>query len=898
MKAILTCFTILFTIMGKTITFGKLTRALMALLVMLCSAVGAWAQNWVYLTDLNESYTAQNGDILMGALTDDDVKLSIADGATVTLNFVEITLYNKDWTKWAGITCEGDATIILKGTNNVRGCEVNYPGIFVPVGKTLTIKGDGELYATYGGPYGMKPNEAKSAAIGGGYQMDCGNIVIEGGQIYATGGTGVPAIGNGKDASCGTITLGYTSDDDCISATYAIDKVQFAEGKTFLLDGTTTVATLDNINGQKIVPVPLDPWGTNVGGWCGNPAVNDGKNVYYEFVTSSSGKKALVVSRYSKADGDDSSVFTGWAGKTDFAQVEIQEGVSSLCSEAFKGCTGIKRITIAGSVKSFGTDAFSGCTAVTDVYCFTDAASLTWSGNGTSDFNTSTPKSTTMHVKEAQLAAYQQKFPNANVTFVGDLDHNYYSDDNQSGYCGVVNKNLYYVIESDGGQKALTIASNPAVSLKSDFMMEDYDALSYVAPVGVVQNFAPWNRPLKTIYQIEHKMVDTDGDGTPDAMTSISTIIGFESQCEIVTVTIQDGVTGIGNSAFEGFPQIENVYCYADPDYLTWLDGGVTAFNARAPKSTLFHVYSQYLATYQQKFPNANVTFVGDLPGGVAVIDVAQQNEYIANDGDVLTGTTTTPVHIQIADGATVTLKNLTIDGNPDGSDDTRQWASITCLGDATIILEGENYVTSSHQSCPAIQAGGSGTTLTIKGSGSLVAQGGGSSGAGIGSGYEITCGDIAIEGGDIKAFGGQCAAGIGSGGSASCGDIIISGGTIEAKSNSLCGVGIGAGDVASCGDITITDGITKVVSYRGPMGDEYIGAGDEGSHGTITISPNLNSVIGDETLTLTPGSNAIDSVTADEAADVWCTLSGVKLDGKPTAPGIYICGGRRVVIK
>ena len=79
---------------------------------------------------------------------------------------------------------------------------------------------------------------------------------------------------------------------------------------------------------------------------------------------------------------------------------------------------------------------------------------------------------------------------------------------------------------------------------------------------------------------------------------------------------------------------------------------------------------------------------------------------------------------------------------------------------------------------------------------------------------------------------------------------------------------------------------------------DHHIGASYNGSCGTITISPNLNSVIGDETLTLTPGSNAIDSVTADEAADVWCTLSGVKLDGKPTAPGIYICGGRRVVIK
>ena len=34
------------------------------------------------------------------------------------------------------------------------------------------------------------------------------------------------------------------------------------------------------------------------------------------------------------------------------------------------------------------------------------------------------------------------------------------------------------------------------------------------------------------------------------------------------------------------------------------------------------------------------------------------------------------------------------------------------------------------------------------------------------------------------------------------------------------------------------------------------------------------------------------------QMADVWYTLDGRKLNGKPTAKGIYVNGGRKVVIK
>ena len=158
----------------------------------------------VDLGTLTEDYTAYDGDILTGTLGK-NVKISIASGATVTLR--DATINGKG--KWAGITCLGDATIFIEGENSVMGFALGHPGIYIPKGKTLTIRGDGSLTAI-----GKNLNDAScGAGIGGGYNMECGNIVIEGGTINATGGRQSAGIGGGAFSGCGniTITSGVTS---------------------------------------------------------------------------------------------------------------------------------------------------------------------------------------------------------------------------------------------------------------------------------------------------------------------------------------------------------------------------------------------------------------------------------------------------------------------------------------------------------------------------------------------------------------------------------------------------------------------------------------------------------------------------------------------------------------
>ncbi len=196
---------------------------------------------------------------------------------------------------------------------------------------------------------------------------------------------------------------------------------------------------------------------------------------------------------------------------------------------------------------------------------------------------------------------------------------------------------------------------------------------------------------------------------------------------------------------------------------------------------------------------------------------------FTAQDGDVLTGSATNKA-ISIAAGASVTLSSVTISDNSS--------AGLTCLGDAIITLEGTNSVAINNSIHPAIQAGPLGTTLEIKGDGSLTATGGGSA-AGIGSISNSSCGNITISGGTVTATGGRDGAGIGSGYVGCCGNITISGGTVTATGG-LDGAGIGSGRLGECGNITISGGtITATVGGVGAG----IGSGSCGSCGDITIS-------------------------------------------------------------
>ncbi len=183
-----------------------------------------------------------------------------------TLNATGAQIDHSNWTKKyrSGIGADAVGTIIINsGTVNATGASWA-AGIggdsYNSSGGNITING-GIVNATGTGG---------GAGIGGGMSgAAAGTIVINGGQVTATAAASGAGIGSGQSgATGGTLTLGWTDvHNDFIEAKRrsnsarpfdGLSSISFADGKLFVLDGTATQATLENINqvGTDVKLVP------------------------------------------------------------------------------------------------------------------------------------------------------------------------------------------------------------------------------------------------------------------------------------------------------------------------------------------------------------------------------------------------------------------------------------------------------------------------------------------------------------------------------------------------------------------------------------------------------------------------------------------------------------------
>ena len=208
-----------------------------------------------------------------------DVTLFLGEGTTLHApKGIELSAGNS-------LTIEGP------GALTINGCDYGKSGIGAQDVGTLTING-GTINVT-GGYY--------AAGIGGSFQnFEGGNIIINGGVVNATGGYWAAGIGGGHysltaetrrgyccnitinggqvtaignvaygigpgvngESSSGSLKIGWTKLTDFFNSTFNLDldHVSFADGKIFLIDGTKTLATINTISsGKKIVPFELSP---------------------------------------------------------------------------------------------------------------------------------------------------------------------------------------------------------------------------------------------------------------------------------------------------------------------------------------------------------------------------------------------------------------------------------------------------------------------------------------------------------------------------------------------------------------------------------------------------------------------------------------------------------------
>lgn len=182
------------------------------------------------------------------------------------------------------------------------------------------------------------------------------------------------------------------------------------------------------------------------------------------------------------------------------------------------------------------------------------------------------------------------------------------------GWCGKAGdgKNVYYEITNPNNVTTLTIRKNPSVAT-DNFEMKLYDPYNWIENKC---NFAPWITAVPHYYEdgeFDEYALSSDIEKVviEEGVTSVGS--GAFFYCEqLKTATIPASVTTIGDFAFNQCTALEDVYCYADPDALTWEYYENCDFAAN--NATKFHVYENKLVNYQAKFGDAKVTFVGDIP--------------------------------------------------------------------------------------------------------------------------------------------------------------------------------------------------------------------------------------------------------------------------------------------
>ena len=168
---------------------------------------------------------------------------------------------------------------------------------------------------------------------------------------------------------------------------------------------------------------------------------------------------------------------------------------------------------------------------------------------------------------------------------------------------------------------------------------------------------------------------------------------------------------------------------------------------------------------------------------------------------------------------------------------------------DVKLILEGKNSFIGGFGKAGITV--GPGKTLTIEGSGTVIANGG-INGAGIGGENGGSGGDITINGGTVIATGKNGGAGVGGGNNGNGGYITISGGTVIATSGYSAGIG-GAGSGSSGTFSTAKDGIAgNAVIFTKSISDQsdktnwsgIIFEGDSGKVYGASVTPTDNFTI------------------------------------------------------
>ena len=228
---------------------------------------------------------------------------------------------------------------------------------------------------------------------------------------------------------------------------------------------------------------------------------------------------------------------TLWGCKK-LTEVTIPQSVVAIDEGAFKFCSSLGSITIPGSVRQIGESAFRRCNVLTEVYCY----AMTVPETDETAFDESPTQIATLYVPASAVDAYKKAWPWSgfkNIIAIGSTPDNSVV----SGFCG---ESLTYSYNKEDHK--LTISGNGD--------MANYDIYG--------ENDTPWSQYSDDIQSVTIESgVTSIGNfafyrcGGITSVTIPSTVknIGssaFENCTNLKSLTLNEGLQVIGGSSFEG----------------------------------------------------------------------------------------------------------------------------------------------------------------------------------------------------------------------------------------------------------------------------------------------------------------------------------------------------------
>jgi|GEM_PF-2227370 len=720
-----------------------------------------------------------------------------------------------------------------------------------------------------------------------------GTVVINGGQVTATSGSGFgigPGVRSG-DAGMGangTTSLGWTNANDFIEVSSYRGTLTFADG--FYLDGTQTVATAENAGGQKLVPsglhsVTFDP--------------NNGSTATVQYIeenTAIANPANPVREGYSFRGWFADGAVTAWDFSNPVTQsmtLRAQWAWDNAATGAILDADGTEgynnqnytelldgnldtKWCMPFSVTNYATVSFRTASPVVPT------GYLLSTGNDTQRYPGRNPNAWTLEGKLKETDEWTVLASVSNDTVLQGTNWTQYRFPLNNAAGNVYQYFRWTVTETDS---ATTMQMGELWLLISDIVEEISYTITWVDGDG---------NTLKTESVLE---------GATPAYTGATPTKTSTEEYDYVFTGWSPAITAVtGNATYTA--QFDQVRAYT----ITWVDGdGNTLKTDRAAAGT-------------------TPAYTGETPTKAPA------------DGYVYTFNNTWLPAIEAVSGdATYTAQFTAEEAPPIAvTSSTREWTNgnryivngevtipqrVTVSGEVTLILA-EGAVLNAQKGITVNE----GNKLTIEGSGTLNATGA-SYAAGIGGGQFQTAGFIVINGGTINAAGSDYSAGIGGGENGNGGDIVINGGTVNANGgNGAAGIGGGCnytviGSVGHGGNIVINGGTVNATGNNCGSGIGGGGGGynwsnrEPGNGGNVTIyggrvtatstgsgygiGPGRDNINGnsapDGTITL-GWTNVTDFIDVSSVRGAVTFANAFLLDGTETAATAENIGGEKLV--